>query len=59
LTTTEAARLQSFPDWFSFYGNETGIYNQIGNAVAPALSLAKEIKKYFQPNYGATDYDQR
>ena len=53
ITHREAARLQSFPDWFEFYGNETGVYNQIGNAVAPyfALSLAKEIKKYFQPNY--------
>lgn len=57
LTTREAARLQSFPDWFEFYGNETGVFNQIGNAVAPyfALSLAKEIKKYFQPNYNDKD----
>lgn len=49
ITTREAARLQSFPDWFEFQGNETGIYNQIGNAVAPyfALALAKEIKHYF------------
>lgn len=53
LTIQEAARLQSFPDWFEFAGNETGIYNQIGNAVAPyfALALAQEIKSYFQPEY--------
>ena len=53
ITTNEAARLQSFPDWFKFHGNETGIFNQIGNAVAPyfALSLAKEIKKYFSIQY--------
>ena len=58
ITTREAARLQSFPDWFEFHGNETGIYNQIGNAVAPyfALALAKEIKKYFQPGYNGADY---
>ena len=58
VTIREAARLQSFPDWFKFSGNETGIYNQIGNAVAPyfALSLAKEIKKYFQPDYNGKNY---
>ena len=58
ITAREAARLQSFPDWFNFSGNETGIYNQIGNAVAPyfALSLAKEIKKYFEPNYNGNSY---
>jgi len=58
LTIREAARLQSFPDWFEFYGNETGIYNQIGNAVAPyfALSLAKEIKKYFDADYNGKNY---
>lgn len=49
ITTREAARLQSFPDWFEFQGSETNIYNQIGNAVSPyfALTLAKQIKKYF------------
>jgi len=53
LTAREAARLQSFPDWFEFCGNETGIFNQIGNAVAPyfGLALAKEIKAYFEPDY--------
>lgn len=58
ITTREAARLQSFPDWFEFHGKETGIYNQIGNAVAPyfALSLANEIKKYFQPGYDGVSY---
>jgi DNA (cytosine-5)-methyltransferase 1 len=49
LTTREAARLQSFPDWFEFTGNETGIFNQIGNAVAPlfARELALKVKEYF------------
>jgi len=58
LTIREAARLQSFPDSFKFCGNETGIYNQIGNAVAPylALSLAKEIKEYFQADYNEKNY---
>ena len=61
ITTREAARLQSFPDWFEFSGKETGIYNQIGNAVAPyfAFVLAKEIKKYFQPDYNEKNYPIR
>jgi DNA (cytosine-5)-methyltransferase 1 len=36
----EAARLQSFPDWFEFIGNETQRFNQIGNAVPPLLGYA-------------------
>ena len=44
----EAARLQSFPDWFEFYGNETSRFNQIGNAVPPlfARAIASQFKKY-------------
>ena len=33
----EAARLQSFPDWFEFCGNESRQFYQIGNAVPPCL----------------------
>ena len=58
LTVREAARLQSFPDWFDFYGNETSIFYQIGNAVAPyfGLALANEIKKYFMPDYEKSNF---
>ncbi len=58
LTIREAARLQSFPDWFEFCGTETNAYNQIGNAVAPlfALELAKEVKKYFQQESEGRNY---
>jgi DNA (cytosine-5)-methyltransferase 1 len=43
LLVREAARLQSFPDWFEFTGNETSQFYQIGNAVPPLLSYQLAI----------------
>jgi len=38
ITPREAARLQSFPDSFTFVGNKTSVCKQIGNAVPPKLA---------------------
>ena len=53
LTFREGARLQSFPDWFTFTGNEQSIFNQIGNAVPPMLAyfLAQSCHEYLENDF--------
>ena len=47
LSIREAARVQSFPDGFEFYGYPSNRFHQIGEAVAPivALKLGKALIK--------------
>lgn len=47
ITPREAARIQSFPDWYEFKGPFSRKFRQIGNAVPPFLSyvIAKSLSR--------------
>jgi type II restriction enzyme len=50
LTVREGARLQGFPDWFEFRGDQYEQFEQIGNAVPPllAVALARQAKAFVE-----------
>ena len=58
ITDREAARLQTFPDWFEFSGTETKKFYQIGNAVPPLLAykIALQVKATYHMEQQTTDY---
>lgn len=71
LSVRELARLQSFPDWFSFKGPYTTggerrkeacpRYTQVGNAVPPLLAeaIGESLLKLLTEQYGAESSQRR
>lgn len=60
VTPRESARIQTFPDWWEFYGTGRHVIRQVGNAVPPlfAALLAEHIKKFVFGHKKTTTYEQ-
>ena len=52
LSAREAARIQSFPDDFTFLPSTSAAYKQIGNAVAPVFGwhIARSVQNFLDEN---------
>jgi DNA (cytosine-5)-methyltransferase 1 len=61
VSVREAARLQSFPDGFSFEGEMNAAFRQIGNAVPPILGreVAKSLRKQLLAALASTGTAER
>ncbi len=54
ITIREAARLQGFPDSFTFHGDRSSQYDQVGNAVPAQLAeaIGAEVRRCLEGNLG-------
>jgi DNA (cytosine-5)-methyltransferase 1 len=60
VTPRESARMQTFPDWWEFYGTGRHVIRQVGNAVPPlfAAILAEHVKAHLFSARKKQTYDQ-
>jgi DNA (cytosine-5)-methyltransferase 1 len=60
VTPRESARMQTFPDWWEFYGTGRHVIRQVGNAVPPlfAAILAEHVKKHIFGASKKKSYEQ-
>lgn len=60
VTPRESARMQTFPDWWEFYGTGRHVIRQVGNAVPPlfAALLAEHVKKHVFGAKKTRSYDE-
>jgi DNA (cytosine-5)-methyltransferase 1 len=60
VTPRESARIQTFPDWWEFYGTGRHIIRQVGNAVPPlfAAILAQHVAKEVFNQQKTTNFNE-